>query len=293
MLLLKIQDFLKNFFKVIETLIRVLIKSKIQTRLQIKTPESKEIIILGNGPSLTRELEDYKPHIRMMDVFCVNFFPETQFYRKWKPKYYIMNAPELWRNRVDDHFIERSDHLFNTINKETYWPLTLFIPVEAKKFSRWQSHINNNNNINIIYYNNTPVEGWKWFRELFFKLNLGMPRPHNVFIPSIFLSINMGYDKIYLLGADHSWLEEIRVNDDNEVLMNQRHFYDENKKDYKSMSKTGTGKRNLSEILYKFMTTFNSYYILNDYSKGLNCKIMTSTKGSYIDAFDRYYFDDQ
>ncbi|MFC2124714.1 hypothetical protein ACFLU5_07865 [Bacteroidota bacterium] len=293
MLLLKIQRFLKNFFQVLETLIRVLIGSKYFLPLPKHVKQSDQMIILGNGPSLTRELDEYNHYLSAKDLICVNNFPETDLFQEWKPVYYILAAPELWREKVDDNSKERSDHLFKTINEKTNWPLTMFIPWEAKKFSRWQSHIKSNKSINVTYFNNVPVEGWKWFRELLFKLNLGMPRPHNVFIPAILLSINMKYNRIYLLGADHSWLGEIRVNDNNEVLINQRHFYDQNKSEYKSMHKLGTGKRNLSEVLHKFMTSFNSYYILNDYSKRFDCKILTSTKGSYIDAFDRYYFNDQ
>ena len=41
--------------------------------------------------------------------------------------------------------------------------------------------------------------------------------PHNVLIPSIAIGLRLPFKKIYLAGADHSWLPEITVTDDNEV----------------------------------------------------------------------------
>ena len=74
----------------------------------------------------------------------------------------------------------------------------------------------------------------------------GMPRPHNVLIPSIILSMRMGFKKIYLAGADHSWLKEIFVSEDNEVFLTQKHFYDEKKAEARTMDKLGKGSRKLS-----------------------------------------------
>ena len=84
-----------------------------------------------------------------------------------------------------------------------------------------------NTNITFHYFNTTPIEGLPFMSNFIFKNRLGMPRPHNVLIPSLMIGITEGYEKISVLGADHSWLAEISVNEKNEALVNQKHFYDD------------------------------------------------------------------
>ncbi|MEZ5049210.1 MAG: hypothetical protein R2766_06120 [Saprospiraceae bacterium] len=54
-----------------------------------------------------------------------------------------------------------------------------------------------------------------------------MLRPHNVLIPALMNGINLGYKKIYLIGAVFYFYVQQIVNAINEVLINQKHFYDE------------------------------------------------------------------
>jgi hypothetical protein len=110
-------------------------------------------------------------------------------------------------------------------------------------------------------------------------------------IPSLMISIWKGYRKISLLGADHSWLSEISVTDNNEVLINQKHFYDAQSSIGQPLDKRGKGKRNLSELLYKFTTAFASYFEIRAFAEKKNITILNATKGSFIDAFDRIKLD--
>ncbi|MDH3709146.1 MAG: hypothetical protein OER04_04620 [Cyclobacteriaceae bacterium] len=284
-MILKIQSFLHNLGAVFTTLIRLVILAKFKVRPA--SPNHKEAILLGNGPSLKKMLEKHGEFLEGKDLICVNHFPSTELYQKLKPKYYVTSAPDLWLDEIDKFFVDQSNGLFNDMVERTKWPLVFYIPHESSKFKRWQNILKNNPNIDINYYNNTPVEGWRWFRHACFKANLGMPRPHNVMIPSLMLTLNMGYEKIYLWGADHSWLSEISVNDNNEVLINQKHFYDEHQTEGKPLDKRGVGKRNLPELLTKFVHAFNGYFVLKEYAESLNTVIVNNTPGSFIDAFTR------
>ena len=248
-------------------------------------------MILGNGPSLTRDLHEHRNFLTAKDIICVNHFPSTDFYTKLKPAIYITGAPDLWLDDIDEQFILQSKILFNNIANKTTWPMEFYIPYEAKKHMRWQNQIAHNKNIQIHYYNNVPIEGWRWFKFTCFNLTWGMPRPHNVMIPSLMISIWKGYKRIYLLGADHSWLSEISVTDENEVLINQKHFYDAQSSVGKPLDKRGKGKRNLSELLHKFTTAFASYFEIKAFAKKKNVTILNATKGSFIDAFDRIKLD--
>ena len=123
-----------------------------------------------------------------------------------------------------------------------------------------------------------------------------MPRPHNVLVGSLFLSIRMGYKEVYVYGADHSWLKDIFVAEDNMVYLSQKHFYDNqvdssdhyagsNRRPMYSTDKNEV--RKLHEVLYKFTVTFKSYWELERYASKKAISINNCTPNSFIDAFSR------
>lgn len=284
--ILKIQSFLDNFSKAFATLFRLILLSKWRVKIK-KQKRDKDIVILGNGPSLNQMLETHSDFLNNKELICVNHFPTTDFYCKLQPKYFMTSAPDLWLDDIDEHFVTASNRLFNAMKSKTTWHLEFFIPFEARKYKRWQNILAKNKNININFYNNTPVEGWQGFCHLLFKNNLGMPRPHNIMVPSIFNAVNLGYKTIYLWGAEHSWLKDIRVNEKNEALINQKHFYDEKHSKAQTLDKRGVGARRLHEILHKFMLAFRGYFDLKAYAEKNKVKILNATPNSYIDAFER------
>lgn len=113
-----------------------------------------------------------------------------------------------------------------------------------------------------------------------------MPRPHNVIIPSLMCGIWMGYKNIGLLGAEHSWLPTITVNDNNQVLLNHQHFYDDGAK-VNVMTYEGRRTRKLHEVLEKFYFSFRSYWIIQSFAEKQGVKITNFTPNSYIDAFPK------
>jgi hypothetical protein len=284
-MVLKIQNFLSNLGKVVVSLIRIILLAKWRVKLSMRHHDV--CVILANGPSLGKTIQQHHQFLQGKDLICVNHFPSTEYFGQLKPNYYMTSAPDLWLDDIDQFFVDQSNRLFQKISRDTRWPLMLHIPQESKKFNRWQSWLRTNPNIKVIYYNNTPIEGWRWFRHWCFRLNLGMPRPHNVLIPSLTNAINMGYRQIYLLGADHSWLSEISVNDQNLVLINQKHFYDHQTSQGKPLDKRGVGQRNMPELLTKFVHAFNGYFVLREYAESRSVSILNATPGSFIDAFER------
>ncbi|MBI5540022.1 MAG: hypothetical protein HY951_08190 [Bacteroidia bacterium] len=283
-------ELLLNFFgnttNIFATFLRIIFFANWFPKIKNIHP-ANDCLILGNGPSLNGLIENQKSFIENKSLFCVNFFPTTPYYEELKPAFHIISAPDLWRNNVKESYIEHSKKLYSDIANKTQWGLTLFIPYEARKFKRWKEDIIKNKNITIKYYNITPVEGPRWFRHFFFRKQFGMPRTHNVLIPSLMLSINLGFKNIYLWGADHSWLSEISVDSNNLVLVNQKHFYDESTSKPEPMNKIKEIKK-LHEILLKFAYSFQSYFVIKEYAKQVNINIINATPNSFIDAFDRY-----
>ncbi len=272
--------------KTLITIIRFIFLSQYR-KVKSKISNNINLLILANGPSLNTLINNYESFLNDKILLCVNFFPNTAYFEKYKPNYHVISAPELWRSDAMPEYIELSKLLFENLAKKTEWHLTLFIPFEAKKFKTWQKIIASNTYIKVQYFNPTPVEGYKWFRHLAYNLQLGMPRPHNVLIPSIMLGMALRFKTIYLWGADHSWLNEISVDDNNCVLVNQKHFYDENTSKSQPMNKF-KGTRRLHEVLIKFVHAFKGYFDIEEYAQSKRIKIYNATPNSYIDAFERY-----
>ncbi|WP_109829796.1 hypothetical protein [Reichenbachiella versicolor] len=291
-MLFVIKVWLENAWKTLVSILRVAFLSKYNVNLPKLAEKEQGLVILGNGPSLKSDLTNWIHTLDSKDIMCVNHFPITQEYIDLKPKYYITSAPDLWLDDIDEKFVIASKKLFETMAEVTDWSITFFIPFEAKKYTRWKEQLVGNHNIKIVYFNNIGVEGFLSFSHLVYRLKLGMPRPHNIMIPSITNAIIMGYKKIYLWGVDHSWLPEISVTKQNDVLLHQKHFYDEGTSKASTLDKRGKGKRKLFEVLHKFMLAFEGYFLLKDFANSMNVEIINTTEGSFIDAFEKVSLKD-
>ncbi len=282
-----IQRAFENIFLTAFSILKIIILVRKKGARINDFTDKKHFILLGNGPSLVEELNKIIEIPKRAEVICVNHFPSTDQFEVIKPKFYVTGAPDLWLDDIDQNFIDNSNKLFKNINKKTNWEFYLFIPFEAKKHKRWQQHLITNPFVKIKYYNNNAVEGLKSFSYLCYRNQLGMPRPHNVMIPCLSLCMQPHVKNVLLLGVGHTWLRDLTVTQNNEVLLNQKHFYDKDKSEAKPLDKRGKGSRNLYEVLSKFTLAFYGYFIIKKYAESLNIKIYNGTKDSYIDAFER------
>jgi hypothetical protein len=285
----KIQVFLNLTFQSIGSALKILIRSK----LNIKFPKANEdtCIIMGNGPSMKEVVHQYSEQLLNKKIFAVNYFANSKLFELVKPNYYLIVGPEFWREGVREKNITQRKILFDNFVKKTNWKLKVFLPIEAFSSKFLQQYLNINSNIDFVAFNTTPVEGFTKFSHFLIRRNLGMPRPHNVIIPTLIVALNLGFKNIYLVGVEHSWLPTLKVNSDNEVLHLNKHFYDpEDLKDHK-MFLLGIRPRRLHEVLHKFMLAFKGYFIIRDYATTKNAHIINTTEGSYIDAFQRSHID--
>ncbi len=286
--LIYIQLFFGNVSKLLVSIIRIILLSK--KNKTFKNIDTKQnCIIFGNGPSLNDFIETQKDNInyKNTDIFCVNYFANTGYYSRIKPQYYVINSVELWQENSQDRVKSNSINLMNNIASKTKWKMNIFLPPIAKSHKQWQQSLGNNSNITIYYFNQTPVEGFDFFKNFCYNKNLGMPRPHNIIIPSLMIAILLNYEKIFLTGVEHSWLKDITVDFNNNVLIRHKHFYDEHTSKPRTMHKGGVGQRKLFEVLEKFMLTFKGYIEIDRFAKHKNVKIYNLTEDSYIDTFEK------
>lgn len=277
----KIKNWLGNLQQSIFSVIKIALKSRRSSPLPTGFRNPDELVILANGPSLNGTVTANAGFLSDKTLMAVNFCATSPMFEQLRPQIYIIADPLFWI--VD----EKRQQLFGALAEKTVWPLHLFIPARARIDKEWQKIIAGNRNIHIVIYNTTPVEGFGCFARAVYARGLGMPRPHNVLIPAITEALRMPFKKIYLAGADHSWLPEISVTDDNQVLMHQKHFYDRGTSKAETVKQEDLNPAHLHTILYHMHVAFKSYFTLRDFAERRQQQIINITPGSFIDAFTR------
>lgn len=263
------------------SVVKIVLQSKLVTRLPGHFCNPDELLILANGPSLKRTVEESADFVRGKTLLAVNFCVTSPMFEQLKPELYLIADPLFWI------VPEKREQLFRTMAEKTTWDMNFLVPARALKNKEWQPLLAGNPHIRLYIYNTTPIEGFQGFCNWIFSKGWGVPRPHNVLIPSIAMGIRLPFKKIYLAGADHSWLPEITVTDDNVVLMHQKHFYDQNKSKAATVTQENLHSARLYTILYHMYVAFKSYFVLEDYARSRGKEVINVTPGSYIDAFKR------
>lgn len=210
---------------------------------------------------------------------AVNFMANTPQFAELRPDYYVLadplffdgtaheNVARLWRN------LAAAD-----------WDIVLCVPRNMmKKAKKTLGHAPH---VTLVPFNFVGAEGFAFIEDFLYGTRLAMPRPRNVLIPAVMTAIAAGYTHIYICGADHSWLETIRVSDENHVISVQPHFYADSAKELKR-SETLYRGLHLHDVLLSFYIAFRAYHRIARFAGRRKVAVFNSTPGSYIDAFPR------
>jgi hypothetical protein len=256
---------------------------------KIAVRKSDEAVIVGNGPSLN---DNFKTNINFFSgksAFCVNDFAISGYFEVIKPDFYILFDSAYWLKNISKELGETNKRVFQLLKDKVSWPMTIIMPLSAKQWSWFKELPNLNKNIRICYVNWTRIDCSKSLRNFMYSRDLAMPRCANVLINAIFLAINMGYKKIFLAGADHSWHEDIFVGDDNVVYRKGEYCYSEGKVSLKPAFKNleGTQVYKLHELFQLFSLTFKGHQEIEEYARFAGAKVYNISKKSYIDAYER------
>lgn len=284
---LQIGQFFKNLFSSLMSIVKVILLSKFFVKLP--KPTLKKASILGNGPSLRTTLTSDWNFIETTDIYAVNLFASSAEFTQIKPQNYVMLDPAFFLFNQENNGREDIKKTLDCLIKNTSWKLNLFVPQKAKKSFLVKEIAQNNQNIQFQYFNYTIVEGFAWFRHRIFNLNLGMSQCQNILACALFLAIRRQYDEIYLFGADHSWHEEIRVSESNDIEVKQVHFYDkaDQVKHQKVLDVNTKTHSDLQAIFLSLYKVFYGYGILKQYADYQSVKVFNASKKSYIDTFER------
>lgn len=251
------------------------------------------VIIIGNGPSLAMDIDFIvSKKSNLFSYMCVNEFASTDYFSVLKPNYYLLLDSVYWGDEISNRLLILQEKTINDIVSKTKWNLILFVPFSANNYYSFMDKISSNKNIKIHFFNNNSYS-FSFFNMFLYKNNLAMPTCQNVLSACLYVCLTLGYSLNLLIGADHSWHENIIVNDDNQLLLQDVHFYNQ-KSEYKVWSDGANEKTNksVSEIFSILGMVFADYQILGLYSKYLKSKIYNVSARSYIDAFDKKNISD-
>lgn len=270
-----------EIFYLLYDILRFLFKSK---RLYNKAITGNEIIVLGNGPSLTKTLHNYSDYISNNRVMCVNKFPETDQYTNIKPKIFVMYDP-IWLTYKDNGRL----CYFDAIIKKTDWPLLMFLPFISKKtkeIKELYERLNDNENITLLFYNAIPYQSR--LKYLLSKNGKGIIASTNVLHVCLSLCIFLGFKRIIIAGADYSWHEKIVLNSENEIEQHYEHFY----YDDDSISLFKDTKKKISDEFLNLYKAFDTHYDIAKYAKKNNVDIFNCSERSFIDAYEHKTIND-
>ena len=256
---------------------------------KLKASDSQEAVVIGNGPSLKDTLKEHLNFFSGKTNICVNDFALSEYFSAIKPDFYIPFDSAYWKKDVSQSLRINNEKIFKLLKDKVSWPMTIIMPLSAREWSWFTGLERFNKNIKICYVNWTRIDCSNLLKNFLYSKNLAMPRCANVLINALFLAINMGYKKIFLAGADHSWHEGIFVGEDNVVYRKGEYCYSEGKTSLESAFKDleGTQVYKLHELFHLISLTFQGHQEIEEYARFAGAKVYNISKKSYIDAYER------
>jgi hypothetical protein len=286
-------DFFRRISSSVMTVVRIAAGS-VNERSSLPSASADKLVILATGPSLKTSLADLEvtPFANIQFMSVNDYFKEQSF-KFLQPVFHVIADPIYWD---DSCFEEYAEPLLQGMQSAS-WNITVFLPNRGRHSKLHRNLMSRN--IRFVFYATTTLSGFRHLVFAAFARRLGMPKAQNVLVPAISIALWLNYKLIALLGADHSWHQEIEVDTANTLLVRQVHSYDglvEKRPFYKPQ---GIGKLasssalesrdtfSMREILSAWATMHESYEQLSQIAKSMGVCVVNSSTVSFIDAFER------
>lgn len=241
-----------------------------------------KLFILGNGPSLSDQLNFITDKREEAELICLNGFSRNSKYELLKPEVYLLIDPVFFKQ--DWYTYEIAISTLLSISKKTDWELLLIVPRKWKK-SESLKQLAKNENISIGYIRNVPIVGrFNFVTNIFFKLEISTPVLQNVLIGAIFFGINRKYKEINLFGTDHTWLNDLSVDKNNEVYLKDDHFDDVRTIKLVHVDKS---PKKAYFFINQIQIMLREYSVLQSYAQLMGVRIINYTVNSHIESFQK------
>ena len=239
------------------------------------------IFIIGNGPSLIKDLVKYREAMMKSDRLAVNFMGVTELFEELKPNVYVLVDPEFLKpmSKVRDILQAKMQTLRSRIKSAT-WPITVVMPYGAKG-GEFVNEVSANSLVKMVYFDDrVPLPpDTKDFAGM--DRNRYWPPTMNVLNAAIYAAIVWRYPEIMIVGADNSFIADLRVDQrDNRLYRDDTHYYGTSKVYFANPITLGEEFANLS-LAFKF------YNKLREFADWAGVRVINATDYSWIDAFER------
>ncbi|MBO5814062.1 MAG: hypothetical protein J6R13_06070 [Alistipes sp.] len=244
----------------------------------------EKVAILGNGPSLAKELPALVAKRDEYDFMAVNFFAEDERFEELKPAYYILSDPMFFRATAMQ---QRVDALYRLLAERVSWPMTLYVQYYNPEKFDYRAALPNDN-IRIVPFHTTLYEGFSSVRHWLFKRGLGSANYGTVVQVGEYVALLLGYRRLELYGVDHTLFDGLVVDEQNRLCRRDSHYYDTAPVEPKPiMKKVPAEPYTVAEYLAETAQLFRGHEILRDYAASLGAEIVNCTKCSLIDSYKR------
>lgn len=255
-------------------------------RNEIKLHDKKnKLCLLGNGPSFSL-IEKHINEFNEFDFCAVNLSVNTDLFFTLKPKMLVMVDMIFWKQPE----LDKIKCFWENIQRIN-WDIQIFIPYNFP--SEMKNKLVKNRNITVCRYANNSWEPEtklaKALKLWLYKKGVVSPNCSNVSIAAIYSAILSGYKEINLLGVEHSWMRDIRVNQNNEVILIDRHYYGNSEQVWRDYDGNPI---KLIDFVGSQLVTFTSHMYLRDFAEYMHVKIINRTEDSYIDSYDKKSFQE-
>lgn len=246
------------------------------------------IAILGNGPSLKAEMQllSEREEWTKMDTMAVNFFALSDEFIALRPKYYILSDPQFFRKAGRS---ERRDLLYDTLSRVD-WQMTLYVQCYNPEHFDYAAAVGNNPNIRIVPFHTIPYRGYRCLEHWCYRHGLGSGNFGTVVQNGIFVALLLGYKQIELYGVDHTLLDGLMVNEQNQLCRTISHYYDGAPTEPTPIYVNATNPPQpytMSSYLAETAELFRGHEVLERYARSRGARILNRTRGSLIDSYER------
>ena len=255
----------------------------------IDMARSKCVAILGNGPSLKRELPQLiaQRAWEEKDILAVNFFALSEEFALIKPKYYVISDPMFFRKAG---YGERVQELYKDLAEKVSWPIKLYVQYYNPEHFDYRSAIGHNPNIEIVPFHSIVFHGFRSVEFWCYRRGLGSGNFGTVIQNGEFIALQLGYRRIELYGVDHTLLDGLMVDEKNRVCRRKSHYYDSEQSPAEPIYYNATNPPRpytMSEYLSETAELFRGHEVLRDFSEKCGAEIINRTANSMIDAYKR------
>lgn len=244
-------------------------------------------VVLGNGPSLIRDLESIEKLKEKSDFICVNNFCTSSYFTILKPNKYIFLDGYFFSSTAHSDWITQREKTFDIINRKTEWKMQIFLPPTANE--KILKDKIKNKNVEIIkmkVFGFNPDSKRNAIRK--YKKGIWGPVQCNVLIYAIYLAVWSKYKNINVFGADMSFHNDVCVNQEHNALeIRFRHFNKEDSFERLMKNPEKIHPFTMAELMQTTADTFRSHELVSYFAQHNGVKILNCSSFSMIDAYQR------